>query len=418
MSGRAYFRVVAKPYFILQAVTDANHARALNDLLTLDPITWVLVSVAYLREEGLAAAEEALRPVVDRATAFVGIRNDLTSIQAVRRLLSLNVELYAVDTATKQSIYHPKLYIVANNTQARAIVGSANLTFGGMYNNIEVSAIIELDCANPEDAAFLTDARRSFENLLHEHPEHVFQIRDSAHADQLFDEGRLADETVIPAPKTGSTIKKGSRDSLRPMKLNLRPKPKPKIEPQVPPTPPPAPPGGGGIAVPPRAPVPQGGGVAVTPPPVAPAPISRLIWVSTPLKRRDLNIPTASGTNPTGSMGWTQGIFEDIEQRHYFRDQVFNALQWTPDPRPNRRHLQRASANFELIIKGVNYGIFNLRLSHNTDTNSRGYRQNNFMTQVHWGPAKAHVAKEDLLGRRLYLYRKDTDPPEFVIEID
>jgi HKD family nuclease len=394
---------MAKPYFILQAVTDANHAGALNDLLTLDPITWVLVSVAYLREEGLAAVEEALRPVVDRATTFVGIRNDLTSIQAVKRLLSLNVELYAVDTATKQSIYHPKLYIVANDTQARAIVGSANLTFGGMYNNIEVSAIIELDCANPEDAAFLTDARRSFENLLHEHPEHVFQIRDSAHADQLFDKGRLADETVIPAPKTGSTIKKGSRDSLRPMKLNLRPKPRPKIEPQVPPTAPPTPLGSGGSAVPPTA---------------APVPVSRLIWVSTPLKRRDLNIPTASGTNPTGSMGWTQGTFEDIDQRHYFRDQVFNRLRWTPDPRPNRRHLERSSANFEVIIKGVNYGIFNLRLSHNTDIHSRSYLENNFMTQVHWGPAKVHVAREDLLGRTLYLYRKDTDPPEFVIEID
>ncbi len=40
------------------------------------------------------------------------------------------------------------------------------------------------------------------------------------------------------------------------------------------------------------------------------------------------------------------------------------------------------------------------------------------MTQLHWGDAKAYVAKNDLLGRILYLYRKDTDPPEFMIEID
>jgi hypothetical protein len=59
-----------------------------------------------------------------------------------------------------------------------------------------------------------------------------------------------------------------------------------------------------------------------------------------------------------------------------------------------------------------------LKLSHNTKTDTASYAQNNAMTQVHWGNALALVAKEDLLGRTMYLYRKDTDPPEFQIEID
>jgi HKD family nuclease len=121
----------------------------------------VLASVAYLREDGLAAVESSIKPAAEHTIVFAGIRNDLTSIQAVKRLLALNVQLYAVDTATRRSIYHPKLYVVANETEARVVVGSANLTFGGMYNNIEISALMNLDCSNKDDAKFLDDVKHA-----------------------------------------------------------------------------------------------------------------------------------------------------------------------------------------------------------------------------------------------------------------
>ena len=40
------------------------------------------------------------------------------------------------------------------------------------------------------------------------------------------------------------------------------------------------------------------------------------------------------------------------------------------------------------------------------------------MTQIHWGAARNLIGKMDLLNRNLYLYRKDSTPPEFMIEID
>lgn len=115
-------------------------------------------------------------------------------------------------------------------------------------------------------------------------------------------------------------------------------------------------------------------------------------------------------------MGLKKGVFENIDQRHYFREDVFSNLKWTHDPKKPK--WERAQAKFELVIKNINYGIFDLKLSHYTDKESATYKQSNFMTQLHWGDAKAYVAKNDLLGRILYLYRKDTDPPEFMIEID
>lgn len=141
-----------------------------------------------------------------------------------------------------------------------------------------------------------------------------------------------------------------------------------------------------------------------------------LIWESKALTERDLNVPSGPGTHRTGSMLWKKGAVEGMDQRHFFRDEVFDGLDWLPDIR--RAHLERARANFEIVIKNLNYGKFMLKLTHNSSTTSKAYRQKNAMTQLHWGDALSIVAKRDLLGRAMLLYRKETNPPEFLIEID
>jgi HKD family nuclease len=212
--------------FILQAVTTANHAGAVRALLGLPNPTEVLVSVAFVREAGLDAVEVAIKPVAAKAKFFVGIRNDITSIQAVRRLLAMKVELYAVDTGSRNTLFHPKVYFAANANQATVIIGSANLTFGGLHNNIEVSARVKLDFANASDKKFSDDVTNAFAEMLKKHPQHVFLIKDEKHADELFESGRLADETLIPAPSTTSGVTKGERDDLPRMKLTrvIRPR--------------------------------------------------------------------------------------------------------------------------------------------------------------------------------------------------
>ena len=386
--------------FILQAVTTANHAGAVRALLGLPNPTEVLVSVAFVREAGLDAVEVAIKPLAPKAKFFVGIRNDITSIQAVKRLLAMKVKLYAVDTGSRNILFHPKLYFAANANQATVIIGSANLTFGGLHNNIEVSARVKLDLSNAADKKFSDDATNAFAEMLKNHPKHVFLIKDEKHADELFESGRLADENLIPAPSTISGVKKGERDNLPPMNLTrvIRPRIKGAVGTPI------------GALKPAKA-------ASAPAPVVQPLSVAKyLVWESKPLTERDLSIPTGAGTHATGSMGLKKGALDNIDQRHYFRDEVFAHLTWTPDPPPKK--WERAHAKFELVIKNLNYGVFDLKLSHFTDQKSASYRQNNFMTQLHWGDAKKHVAKRDLLGRRLYLYRKDTAPPEFMIEID
>ena len=385
--------------FILQAVTPESHAEAIRRALDLANPDRVLVSVAFVREAGVRELEAAISPLAKQAKFFVGIRNEITSIQGIKRLLRMKVALYAVDTASRNRIFHPKVYLASNDVHARVVIGSANLTAGGLLDNIEASALINLNLADESHRKFTTEIIRAFEDMLKSHPRHVFHIRSAKQADELFEAGRLVDEEVIRAPPASSIAKKGLRDDLPRMSLHgvrrsrlARTVPKPGSAPKLPPL----------KKATGRKPTP---GIGYF-----------LVWESKPLTERDLNIPRAARTNPTGSMGLKKGALDNIDHRHYFRDEIFSDLRWTRDAPLSK--WERAQAKFDLVIKNLDYGLFDLQLSHNTDTKSKSYEQKNFMTQLHWGPAKEHIAKRDLLGRILCLYRENTKPPEFMIEID
>lgn len=389
--------------FILQAVTAANHAESIRTLLTLSQPTQIIVSVAFARTAGLLAIQESLKPLAEKTKFFVGIRNDITSIQAIKQLLALKLDLYAVDTGSRQVIFHPKLYLAANTSNAVAIIGSANMTFSGLHNNIEVSTSMELDFAkNPADKTFVDTVVSAFDTMLAEHPKHVFRIKNEKHATRLFEEGRLADETVVIAPTSSSSVRKGDRDDLKPMKLvrvNRPHPPKVKATPAI-------------AAVPTKA-VPA----KVVPAPAKPIKGTKyLVWESKPLSERDLNIPKGETTNATGLMGFKQGLYTNIDHLHYFYDEVFNGLAWKPEAPGSMK--RNATARFELVIKNISYGVFDLLVTHDTDTKSKSYKQKNIMTAVRWGDAKPLIKKTDLLDRTMYLYRKDSTPPEFMIEID
>lgn len=380
--------------FLLQAVTKTNHATSVSHLLANPNNKKALISVAFARTAGIDVVEASLIGLGKKAKVFVGIRNEITSKQALLQLLSYKVELYVVDTGSRHVIFHPKIYLATTANTGEAIIGSANLTFNGLHNNIEVSTHIKLDLKHGPDADFEAALCASFEHMAADHPSHVVRIKTVAEVEALFVAGRLEDEEVVRAPQPSKT--KGGKDALPAMKLYRTPNSKPKV-PAIPKAKP------GAKVVPAVAGSPNAG-------------MRYLVWESKPLSERDLNIPKSDKTNPTGSMGLKKGLYDDIDHRHYFYDSVFDGLQWTPDTsKPTKL---RAVAEVELIISNVSYGKFSLPLSHDTDTTSRSYAQRNMMTHIHWAEAKPYVARDHLLGRSLLLYRKDSVPPEYVIEID
>ncbi len=383
---------------ILQGLTQRTHAEALGEMLALDVVERIILSVAFVSDSGVELIEKLLKPLAAKTTVFAGIRNDITSAQALRRLLGLGVTLYAVDTGSRHVIFHPKLYLVRGKKAARLSIGSANLTLGGMNNNVEAGVLLSLDPANADDEAFLKEMEKVFDGLEAAHPKNVLPIRDKKLIDELLASGRVVDEMALPASRPSTTAKTGSSDPTPRMRMKVPPlwrTPRTAKKPKL------------------AQPVAANASVAATP---TVGVDYELMWVSKELERRDLNIPRAGrNTNPTGSINLDKGLMEaSVDHRHYFRDVVFAGLTWPA----KSGQVDTSTASFAVTIKGVDQGTYDLTVRHTTSTTSATYLQNNAMTRLSWGEAKALVQNRSLLGRYLALYRDRADATRFMLEFD
>lgn len=149
----------------------------------------------------------------------------------------------------------------------------------------------------------------------------------------------------------------------------------------------------------------------------AAAPVTfTLMWQSKPLKNRDLTIPEGESSNQTGSMNLDKGLLStEVDHRHFFRDRVFEYLNWEPTKKPT---VQKTFAKFRLYVDGTDLGEFDTRIAHTTSTNTQSYLQKNAMTRLSWGPMREHIARSDLIGRTLSLYRREDNPTQFALKID
>jgi HKD family nuclease len=397
---------------ILQGFTNRTHADVLAEMFAGD-VERAIVSVAFVSQNGVDHIEHLLKAHADKITVYAGIRNEITSAQALKRLLEIGASLYAVDTGTRMLLFHPKLYYVRAGATAKLCVGSANLTLGGLNNNIEASVLIKLSVNDADDLAFVTALEATFDGLTVEHPENVFLVVVEAMVNGLLDAGRLIDEAAAPPPRMATKAKAGSTDSTPRMKMLpkvIRGKAKAKgptapapVQVQVP------------VPVPPvKAAVPA----AVSPGNVAGAsttvaPNLELVWESKPLSRRSLGIPTGANSNPTGSTTLGTGTFDDIDRVSYFRDGLFGYQAWTLNGT-----IETADQQFDLVIKGVLVGTFWLTLRHSLTRAAAAAADHNSPTSLSWNDARLLVAREDLLGRTMRIWRSNVDSTKFQVEID
>ena len=142
-----------------------------------------------------------------------------------------------------------------------------------------------------------------------------------------------------------------------------------------------------------------------------------LLWESKALTERDLNIPRGTNTNPTGSMGMKKGNC-DVDQRSYFRNNVFQHLDWQDFNARSGALQEQTTATFKLNIHGEDRGDFKLRITHDPRTDTESYAQKNMMTHLHWGDAKGIIANREYLGKFMRLYRSKKDKKYFLLTID
>lgn len=383
---------------ILQGLTKRTHADVIGEMFSGD-VDRAILSVAFVSSDGVDHIEPLLSAHANKITVYAGIRNEITSAQALKRLLEIGVSLYAVDTGSRRLLFHPKLYHIRGEATAQLSVGSANLTLGGLNNNIEAGLLIELSLKDEDGLAFVHELEGSFDGLAAAHPENVFEVESEAAIDELLNAGRLIDETAAQPPRTPTKAKAGSTDTTPRMKMQpklVRGKTKPKAPAEAPPAAAPAP-----------APFsPPGTSVTVTPD-------LELVWESKPLSRRSLGIPTGPNSNPTGSTTLGSGTFDGIDRVTYFRDELFGHLNWTLNGT-----IETADQEFDLVIKGVLVGTFDLTLRHSLTRAAAAAADHNSPTSLSWNEARPLVAREDLLDRTMRIWRSTVDLQEFQVEID
>ncbi len=378
--------------FLLQAVQNEDHLTPAREVFGVAELDCAIISTAFMTARGLSLLQAVLEPIADRTRLFVGIRNGITTVQSLQKALEIGCETYMVDTGCHTRIFHPKFYYARGAAHAKLLLGSANLTMGGMRTNIEASILQTLD--RHIDADFIEQLEGKLGDMIVQYPDHVIRVVDEAQLATLLKSGRLLDERKVRVPVCVGNSNDRRLDPLSRMPLQTHAVKVPAI-----------------VAL-----APEEVNPIEVPEPVVPGEDVRLVWVSKPLKRAHISIPNKAGTNPKGSMSLTVGNFDGIDQRHYFRNEVFNALDWENDEA--LPYKERSAAHVKVIIKGINYGQHQLRLSHDTRTDTPAYEQNNYMTSLHWGDIARLVAHEDILGSTLHLYREESDLTHFIIEID
>ena len=368
---------------------DINFFDEIKKVLEKDDFTSVWILTAFINERAI----HNLMPSIEKSKAdisfIIGIRNNVSTYQALECLININVSVFVFDTARVESIFHAKVVAGCGLTTAKIICGSANITTGGLANNIEAGIISKLNLECEADKKFWTEAKEYIDNIIHNYPKNVKKISEARELDELYKQGLVVDENQrrLRSNFSGEDKEKQeksivSRFPLANKKLlNLGKKQK------------------------------QTNAILRKLNQITVEETCEEVWRSNKLTKSHLGI-VKRGTHAKGEMSPGKGRYGQIDQFTYFRDTVFQDLEW----KNNKNGDEIALAYFTMIICGINYGEYKLKILHKRK-GMIAYQQNNYVTSIRWGDASYLVKNENLLGRELALY-KTCDKKRFVINIE
>jgi len=124
-------------------------------------------AVAFVKYSGTKHISQALGEFAARSevTISVGIDAGGTSVEGLTDLLNAmkaKGDIWVFKNANN-STFHPKVYLFKNNNEADLIVGSGNLTEGGLFTNYEASVRLRLDLSNAEHAALVVEVEKALD---------------------------------------------------------------------------------------------------------------------------------------------------------------------------------------------------------------------------------------------------------------
>ena len=152
--------------FIHQPARAGRVGDYLKDNLA-EPWTSFRAAVAFVKRSGTRHVAPALADFARTGNVeiIVGIDHGGTSAEGLRDLLDAVFPTGRVIVFHNRLpfTFHPKIYLFKSDVAADVLVGSGNLTEGGLFTNYEAAVRISLDMASPRDVAVLRSVERTLD---------------------------------------------------------------------------------------------------------------------------------------------------------------------------------------------------------------------------------------------------------------
>lgn len=406
---------------------DPDHALAawFRRVLT-DEVVALRWQSGFFAIDGVGELQATLLRLTERGqqvSALVGSNNgDTLAAHVVDLVYALGIPRPAARLGVihyAAGFFHPKTYHIRRQDGSEAAyVGSANLTGAGVAS-LHAEAGIVLDTRDGDHRDVLAHVAAAIDGWFDGARGGFYAIENADSVAALAVRGVLAE--APPPPRPGQRAENEDAAAGPPLhRLRALIELQPFRYPQV------AQENAAAGDNPPNAVADQLPAADDVDPPDeagAPRPVAgwEILWTSSALSERDLSIPTGENTHKTSSMLLKKGAgVGDADFRHYFREVVFQNLDWYQDRR--RAHHSFAQGEFEIVVDDILRTTAELTVTHNADVNSATYQQRNAMTGLRWGEALPFIAREELLGGQMRLYREVGTPagerPRFRIRID
>lgn len=158
---------------------------------------------AFVKRSGTKHIKSAMKAFVARGGSVrftAGVDANGTSEQGLRDLIDA-VEngpgIYVYGNGIF-STFHPKVYLFRNKNAAQLVVGSGNLTEGGLYTNYEANVLLKLDLEVPEHRELLDATTASLDAWSTPTEGECFSL-DAGLLDRLIASKKVPDEKAARA---------------------------------------------------------------------------------------------------------------------------------------------------------------------------------------------------------------------------
>lgn len=327
---------------------------------------------------GLSKHIKTAKKHLNIITIVTGIDQKGTSKEALEELLALNIDAY-VFYQPSITIFHPKIYLFEGADKSALIIGSSNLTSQGLFTNVEASLLVSIDNSAEAERKIVEQLKDYFKGIFDFTDPNLKKLNKKIIAD-------LVKAKIVPTETERKTAQDKAEKDERTETENIITKIFPKRA----------------IAkIPSEFRGTKKPTIKTTAATGSTSAKGKLVWTRKKLPSSSVQ-GGGSRTNPTGGLRLVQDDFisegSKIDQTSYFKN-LFSKYTWkqvrtTP-------YVEAAKVPFEVTIKGVFHGQFDLEVRHKPSGEAG---QHNYTTSISWGTVGSIISKANLTGSRLDLY--------------